>query len=170
MGRRARPELVLDGRRSDAVAGPGHHQVARRRRIDVEIAINLIFAIGIAAGSLGAAALAHGHIQLAPAPFLLLIMAALAIDIGLSIAGDGAGEPGNPADLVLRGPGGPAHGARCFVYSAAAGLFVVPIFAAVQAWAGEDRRARVVAAVNALNYIAMVLGSLATMMLLQVAA
>ena len=55
-----------------------------------------------------------------------------------------------------------------FLYSAAAGLFVVPIFAAVQAWAGEDRRARVVGAVNALNYIVMVGGSLATMILLQV--
>ena len=53
------------------------------------------------------------------------------------------------------------------VYSAAAGLFVVPIFAAVQAWAGEDRRARVVGAVNALNYIWMVGGSLATMVLLE---
>src|SRR6185295_6877503 len=33
----------------------------------------------------------------------------------------------------------------------AGGLFIVPVFAAVQAWAGEDRRARVVAAVNVLN-------------------
>ena len=56
-----------------------------------------------------------------------------------------------------------------FLYSAAAGLFVVPIFAAVQSWAGEDRRARVVGAVNALNYIFMVGGSLVTMILLQVA-
>ena len=31
------------------------------------------------------------------------------------------------------------------------GLFIVPTFAAVQAWAGADRRARVVAAVNVLN-------------------
>ena len=33
----------------------------------------------------------------------------------------------------------------------AGGLFIVPVFAAVQAWAGADRRARVVAAVNVLN-------------------
>ena len=55
-----------------------------------------------------------------------------------------------------------------FVFSAAAGLFVVPIFAAIQAWAGEDRRARVVGAVNALNYLMMVAGSIVTMILLQV--
>ncbi len=33
----------------------------------------------------------------------------------------------------------------------AGGLFIVPSFSAVQAWAGADRRARVVAAVNVLN-------------------
>ena len=53
------------------------------------------------------------------------------------------------------------------LYSAASGLYVVPLFAAVQAWAGEDRRARVIAAVNSLSYIGMVGGSLATMILLQ---
>jgi len=53
--------------------------------------------------------------------------------------------------------------------SAASGLFVVPIFAAVQAWAGEDRRARVVGAVNTLSAIYMVAGSLATTFLLKLA-
>ena len=43
----------------------------------------------------------------------------------------------------------------------------MPIFAAIEAWAGEERRARVVAAVNALNYLMMVAGALATMVLLQ---
>jgi acyl-[acyl-carrier-protein]-phospholipid O-acyltransferase/long-chain-fatty-acid--[acyl-carrier-protein] ligase len=33
----------------------------------------------------------------------------------------------------------------------AGGLFIVPVFAAVQAWAGADYRARTVAAVNVLN-------------------
>ena len=54
-------------------------------------------------------------------------------------------------------------------YSCAAGLFVVPIFAAVQSWAGEDRRARVIGAVNTLNSIYMVAGSLATTALLKLA-
>ena len=42
----------------------------------------------------------------------------------------------------------------------AGGLFIVPTFAAVQAWAGADHRARVVAAVNVLNAAFMVLGAL----------
>ncbi len=137
--------------------------------VDVEIAINLIFAVGIAAGSLGAAALSHGRIQLAPAPFLLLAMAALAIDIGLRTHAMAPASRVVPLIAFFTGPAGLRIALDIFAYSAAAGLFVVPIFAAVQAWAGEERRARVVAAVNALNYIAMVIGSLATMVLLQVA-
>ena len=42
----------------------------------------------------------------------------------------------------------------------AGGLFIVPAFAAVQAWAGADRRARVVAAVNVLNAAFMAGGAL----------
>ena len=41
----------------------------------------------------------------------------------------------------------------------AGGLFIVPTFAAVQAWAGPDHRARVVAAVNVLNAAFMVVGA-----------
>ncbi len=41
----------------------------------------------------------------------------------------------------------------------AGGLFIVPVFTAVQVWAGTDRRARVVAAVNVLNAAFMVVGA-----------
>jgi acyl-[acyl-carrier-protein]-phospholipid O-acyltransferase/long-chain-fatty-acid--[acyl-carrier-protein] ligase len=41
----------------------------------------------------------------------------------------------------------------------AGGLFIVPTFAAVQAWAGPDHRARVIAAVNVLNAAFMVVGA-----------
>ena len=41
----------------------------------------------------------------------------------------------------------------------AGGLFIVPTFAAVQAWAGADRRARVIAGVNVLNAAFMALGT-----------
>ncbi len=136
--------------------------------IDVEIAINLFFAIGIAAGSLGAAAFSRGRIQLAPAPFLLLVIAALAIDIGLSTQAMAPASREVPLIEFFTGAAGLRIALEIFVYSAAAGLFVVPIFTAVQTWAGEDRRARVVGGVNALSYIFMVLGSLATMVLLQV--
>ena len=41
----------------------------------------------------------------------------------------------------------------------AGGLYIVPTFAAVQAWAGADRRARVIAAVNVINAAFMVGGT-----------
>jgi len=41
----------------------------------------------------------------------------------------------------------------------AGGLYIVPTFAAVQAWAGADRRARVIAGVNVLNAAFMVAGT-----------
>jgi acyl-[acyl-carrier-protein]-phospholipid O-acyltransferase / long-chain-fatty-acid--[acyl-carrier-protein] ligase len=136
--------------------------------IDVEIAINLFFAIGVAFGSLAAAALSDGHIELAPAPFLLLVMAALAIDMGLSTQAMPMASREVPLSEFFMSAAGLRIAIEILLYSAAAGMFVVPIFAAVQAWAAEDRRARVVAAVNSLNYIWMVGGSLATMILLQV--
>ncbi len=135
--------------------------------VEVETAVNLFFAIGIAAGSLLAAVLAHGRIQLAPAPFLLLIMAGFAIALGLQTDA----LPPADAEVGLIDFFGGAAGRRLVVellgYSCAAGLFVVPIFAAVQTWASEDRRARVIGAVNTLNSIYMVAGSLATTLLLK---
>jgi acyl-[acyl-carrier-protein]-phospholipid O-acyltransferase / long-chain-fatty-acid--[acyl-carrier-protein] ligase len=136
--------------------------------IDVEIAINLFFAVGVAAGSLAAAALSHGRIELAPAPFLLLMMAALAIDMGHSTQAMPIASREVPLSQFFMSAAGLRIAIEILLYSAAAGLFVVPIFAAVQAWAGEDRRGRVVAAVNSLSTIWMVGGSLATMILLRV--
>ena len=135
--------------------------------VEVETAINLFFAIGIAAGSLLAAALAHGRIQLAPAPFLLLIMAGIAIAAGLQTGA----MPQASAQIGLVDFFSGAAGRRIVIeliaYSCAAGLFVVPIFAAVQTWASEDRRARVIGAVNTLSALFMVAGSLATTLLLK---
>ncbi len=138
--------------------------------IDVEIAINLFFAVGIAAGSLGAAMLSHGtRIELAPAPLLLLVMAALAMDMGRFTHALPPTAHEVPLTQFFSSAVGVRLAVEILVYSAAAGLFVVPIFAAVQSWAGEDRRARVVGAVNAMNYIGMVGGSIVAMILLQVA-
>jgi acyl-[acyl-carrier-protein]-phospholipid O-acyltransferase/long-chain-fatty-acid--[acyl-carrier-protein] ligase len=133
--------------------------------IDVEIAINLFFAVGVAGGSLAAAALSRGRIGLAPAPFLLLAMAALAIDMGLSTQAMPIASREVPLREFFVSAAGLRIAIEIVLYSAAAGLYVVPIFAAVQAWAREDRRARVVAGVNALSYIGMVGASLAMILL-----
>jgi acyl-[acyl-carrier-protein]-phospholipid O-acyltransferase/long-chain-fatty-acid--[acyl-carrier-protein] ligase len=135
--------------------------------IDVEVAINLIFAVGIAAGSLAAALLSHGRIELAPAPFLLIAIAALAIDMGLSTHAIPAASHEVPIAEFFMSPAGVRFAIEVLLFSAALGLYVVPLFAALQAWSGADRRARVIAAVNSMSYIGIVSGSLATMILLQ---
>jgi acyl-[acyl-carrier-protein]-phospholipid O-acyltransferase/long-chain-fatty-acid--[acyl-carrier-protein] ligase len=128
--------------------------------VEVVTAINLLFAVGIAIGSLAAAALSHGRIELAPAPFLLIVMGALGLHIGLFVHD----LPAATSEVSLSGFFGSSTGlmmaAELLAFSGAAGLFVVPVFAAVQARSGMDQRARVVGAVNTLNAIFMVGGSI----------
>ncbi|MBK9082582.1 MAG: acyl-[ACP]--phospholipid O-acyltransferase [Rhizobiales bacterium] len=127
--------------------------------IDVETAVNALFAVGIAIGSIAAAMLAHGRILLVVTPFAALGMAAFLVDLGLATHGVTAtGTAG------LREVFSSVIGVRVAIdvagLAAMGGLFVVPLFSAVQSWAGEDRRARVVAGVNVMNAIFMVAGSL----------
>ena len=130
--------------------------------IEVETAVNLFFAVGIGLGSLSAAGLAHGRIEVSPTPFMLILMGLIAIHLGL-FAG---GLPRATTEIGLVEFFGSAAGLQIaleiIAYSFVAGMFVVPIFAAVQAWSGEDERARVIGAVNTLSAIYMVVGSLLT--------
>ncbi len=133
--------------------------------IDVETAISALFAIGIAVGSLVAAVISHGRILLLPVPVAALIMAAFLVDLGLATIG----MPETTTELSIGQFFGSVSGMRIIVdvigLSAAGGLFVVPAFAAVQSWAGEDRRARVIAAVNIVTSLFIVGGSLVAALL-----
>jgi acyl-[acyl-carrier-protein]-phospholipid O-acyltransferase/long-chain-fatty-acid--[acyl-carrier-protein] ligase len=137
--------------------------------VETEMAISAFFAVGIAIGSLLAAFLAHGRIWLRPAPYFLFALALLLIDLGVATAA----MPQATKEIALgdffTSPAGLHVAIAVLALSAAAGLFVVPVFAAVQAWAGEDRRARVIGAVNTLNSIYIVVGSLVTTLLLKFA-
>ncbi len=112
---------------------------------------NAIFAISIAIGSGLAAWLAAGRIILLPTLVGAVLLGLFALDIGISTfsARPIAGLDGYLAIF------GSARGIRFVIdlsgLAIAGGLFIVPVFAAVQAWAGADRRARVVAGVNVLN-------------------
>ena len=63
--------------------------------------------------------------------------------------------PLSPGALIGSGQGAALLVSLCGL-AISGGLFVVPSFAAVQAWAPVDRRARVIAAVNVLNAAYMV--------------
>jgi acyl-[acyl-carrier-protein]-phospholipid O-acyltransferase/long-chain-fatty-acid--[acyl-carrier-protein] ligase len=127
-----------------------------------------IFSVSIAIGSGLAAWLAAGRIILLPTLIGAVLMGVFAIDLGWWTAG-AAPIPGLTGYWSLFGSGRGIHVAIDLGGLAiAGGLFIVPTFAAVQAWAGADRRARVVAAVNVLN-AAFMAGSTVAVALLQYA-
>ena len=110
-----------------------------------------IFSISIPVGAGLAAWLAAGRIILLPTLIGAVLLGLFSMDLGWSTSGV-APIPDLTGYLSLFHSW---RGIRLAVDLAgiaiAGGLFIVPTFAAVQAWAGADRRARVVAAVNVLN-------------------
>jgi acyl-[acyl-carrier-protein]-phospholipid O-acyltransferase / long-chain-fatty-acid--[acyl-carrier-protein] ligase len=132
---------------------------------EVATAFLAVFSVAVAIGSGLAALIARGRILLWPTPVGAVILGLCALDLGWA---NYAIEPGATMagiDAVL----GSLRGVRSLIdlsgIAIGGGLFIVPAFAAVQAWAGVDRRARVVAAVNVLNAAFMVGGSLAVSLL-----
>jgi acyl-[acyl-carrier-protein]-phospholipid O-acyltransferase / long-chain-fatty-acid--[acyl-carrier-protein] ligase len=127
-----------------------------------------IFSIFIAVGSGLAAWLAAGRIILLPTVIGAVLLGLFAIDLGFSTLG-AAPIPALDGYLTIFTSG---RGIRFAIdlagLAVAGGLFIVPTFAAVQAWAGADRRARVVAGVNVLN-AALMAGSTVIVALLQTA-
>jgi acyl-[acyl-carrier-protein]-phospholipid O-acyltransferase/long-chain-fatty-acid--[acyl-carrier-protein] ligase len=112
---------------------------------------NAIFAISIAIGSGLAAWLAAGRIILLPTLIAAALLGLFALDIGISTFG-ARPIPGLDGYWSLFGSWrGIRFVADLSGLAIAGGLFIVPVFAAVQSWAGADRRARVVAGVNVLN-------------------
>jgi acyl-[acyl-carrier-protein]-phospholipid O-acyltransferase/long-chain-fatty-acid--[acyl-carrier-protein] ligase len=119
-----------------------------------------LFSIAIAAGSALAARLARGRIRLGITVAGAVLIGLFALDLAWTIAGV-------PAAASLHAPAAvfaSAPGLRVAIDLAGmalgGGLFVVPAFAAVQAWAGADYRARTIAGVNVLNAAFMTSASL----------
>jgi acyl-[acyl-carrier-protein]-phospholipid O-acyltransferase/long-chain-fatty-acid--[acyl-carrier-protein] ligase len=115
----------------------------------------VVFCVGIALGSLVAAWLSGGRATMLPAVIGTVLMGLFLIDIwvvthGLTHHGRGVLLPPHMRHIIV----------DLFGLSAAGGLLAVPTFAAVQAWAGPDRRARAVAGVNVISAAAMALGAL----------
>ena len=115
-----------------------------------------VFTVGIAIGSGLAAWASHGRPNLSLVPLGALLMGLFALVIaGVAWISAPGPEPIGPSALLASGTGLALLVALCGL-AVAGGLFIVPSFAAVQAWAPVDRRARVIAAVNVLNAAYMV--------------
>jgi len=110
-----------------------------------------LFSIAVGVGSGLAAVIARGRIVLRTTLVGAVLLGVFMLDLGIATLGAG------PA-LSLQGPAfvfASALGLRAAMdlcgLAVAGGLFIVPAFAAVQAWSGADHRARTIAAVNVLN-------------------
>jgi acyl-[acyl-carrier-protein]-phospholipid O-acyltransferase/long-chain-fatty-acid--[acyl-carrier-protein] ligase len=133
--------------------------------IGVETAITALFAVGVGCGSILSAVIARGRILLLPVPTAAFFIAIFLIDLGrVTMYLPAAQADVGVAAFLSTGMG--QRIALDVVATAIAGaLLVVPAFSAVQAWAREERRARVVAAVNILSALFMAAGSLVTAIL-----
>jgi acyl-[acyl-carrier-protein]-phospholipid O-acyltransferase / long-chain-fatty-acid--[acyl-carrier-protein] ligase len=129
-----------------------------------------VFAVAIAVGSALAAWLSAGRIVLLPAAVGALLIGLSALDLGSALLR-------LPAAEAITSLAPSAFFARPIAWHAAidlgilavaGGLMIVPSFAAIQAWATPQRRARVVAAVNVLNAAFMVGGALVVALLQKV--
>jgi len=110
-----------------------------------------LFSIAVGGGSALAAMIARGRIVLNTTLAGAVLIGLFALDLGY--AGLGAAPPASaqgPA-MVLSSAFGLRTGIDLAGMAIAGGLFIVPAFAAVQAWSDVAHRARTIAAVNVLN-------------------
>ena len=135
---------------------------------EVVTAFLAVFSIAVAVGSGLAAWLAAGRIVILPTLIGAVLLGFFAIDLGwTNIASSPALAP-HGVWTVLSSRAGLHTILGLAGLAIAGGLYIVPTFAAVQAWAGADQRARVIAGVNVLNAAFMVGGSLAVAVLQRV--
>ncbi len=119
-----------------------------------------IFSVAVAVGSGLAAWLAAGRIVLLPTLVGAVLLGVFSLDLGWTVSAVmPAAHP-----LGIAGYFAVRYSIHIAVDLAglaiAGGLFIVPVFTAIQVWAGPDRRARVIAAVNVLNAAFMVVGAI----------
>ncbi|CAN7461318.1 acyl-[ACP]--phospholipid O-acyltransferase [Rhizobium sp. LjRoot30] len=130
-----------------------------------EIAITAyltIFAISIAIGSSIAAWLSAGRIVLVQAVIGTVLFGVVAIDLGIFMSGLTPAATVAPDLSTFFNTPGAVRVAIDLALAAVTGAFlIVPSFAALQAWAKPEQRARAVAANNVLNAVFMAFGGVA---------
>jgi acyl-[acyl-carrier-protein]-phospholipid O-acyltransferase/long-chain-fatty-acid--[acyl-carrier-protein] ligase len=110
-----------------------------------------LFSIAVGLGSGLAAAIARGRIVLKTTLIGAVLLGLFALDLALATLGSGAAPAPQAPGTVFSSLLGIRVAIDLVGLAIAGGLFIVPAFAAVQAWSGADYRARTVAAVNVLN-------------------
>ena len=118
---------------------------------DTVTAYLALFSIAVGLGSGLAAAIASGRIVLNTTLVGAVLIAVFALDLGYASYGHAAASVLREPNVVLTSGLGLRAAIDLFGMAVAGGLFVVPAFAAVQAWSDVAYRARTIAAVNVLN-------------------
>ena len=117
-----------------------------------------VFTVAVGIGSALAAWLSAGRIVLLPAPLGTLMIAGFALDLAVTLAG-GTSPLVDPTVREFFGQPASLRVAIDLAGMAVGGaLLSVPCFSALQAWAPEGRRSRVIAAVNALSAVFIAAG------------
>jgi len=111
----------------------------------------VIFSVAVGIGSGLAAWIARGRIVLRTTLIGAVLLGVFALDLGVVLTAFEAPSGLRGPWEVLTSALGSAVAIALFGLAVAGGLFIVPVFAAVQAWAGPAFRARTIAAVNILN-------------------
>src|SRR5271169_7544 len=119
-----------------------------------------IFSVAVAVGSGLAAWLAAGRIVLLPTLVGAVLIGLFALDLGWTASALTSSTSPIEVSGYFASPYSLHIAIDLAGLAIAGGLFIVPVFTAVQVWAGADRRARVVAAVNVFNAAFMVVGAL----------
>lgn len=122
---------------------------------DVVTVLLTVFSIAIAFGAAAAAWLSGGRIVLIPTLISSFFLAVFAADVGIATYGLKAAAATNEPATFFTGTGLriTIDLAFCAFFS---GMFIVPVIAALQSWAGPERRSRVIGAANVLNALFMV--------------
>ena len=132
---------------------------------DTVTAYLALFSVAVGIGSGAAAAIARGRIVLMTTVAGGVLVAVFALDLGMATLGVAPASSLEGPEAVFASAFGLRVAADLAGIAVAGGLFIVPAFAAVQAWAGADVRARTVAAVNVLNAAFMTAGTIAVAVL-----
>ena len=120
-----------------------------------------IFSIGIAVGSGIASWLSAGRVILLPTALAAVLLGLFSLDLAWGSAHFLSAMTLGALDLVSRRDG--LHAAiDLFGIAVSGGLFIVPVFTAVQVWSTTEDRARNIGAVNILSAGFMVGGAVAT--------
>ncbi len=128
---------------------------------DAVTAYLALFSVAVGAGSALAASIARGRIVLKTTLAGCVLLGLFALDLGLATFGVTPAQASQTPCAVFSSLLGIRVAADLAGLAIAGGLFIVPAFAAVQAWSPADYRARTVAAINVLNAAFMTVATVA---------